>query len=151
MSEPLDIRLVVQISASELERIKDHQHGQRMNGRSEAVRDILAAGFASLGLVTDDAPETVELSDDRDAPTIPEPGECGKPVMGEVILPWLRSQGRRVYTMGDVLEGVFKEQPHNHALGRDRVVINCFKAIGWGNVADRSAGKGARKFIAPDA
>lgn len=150
--EPLDQRFVVMMSKTDVERVEAYGHAQRLFGRSEALRQIVAAGMKALGL--DDAEQSqaqasVAALDDDQAPTIPAPEDCGRPVLGELVLPWLREQGRRSYTLDEVVQGVFGDtaaQP-----GRPQVVTNVFKAIGWKGTTSRRAGMTTRTFTAPEA
>lgn len=150
--QPLNIRLVIQITADEEAAIRDFQFGNRINGRSEAVRQIIAAGLNALGGgMTAEPLDNARADDERvDAPPrIPSPDQCGRPVLGEVILPWLRQQGRREYTQDEVLTGVFGETAN--APGRDATVRALFKAIGWKQHTTRRGGVTTRTFTAPDA
>jgi hypothetical protein len=145
MSDTLDARVVTLMTTEDLKRIDDWRFSQRISGRGEAVRQLIAAGLVAVGAA---APVEVETAD-LPAPKIPQPHECGQPFLGELILPWLRAQGKRVHTMGDVLQGVFNETEASHAIGRDKAVGFVFKAIGWRAVTNRKGGVTTRSFVAP--
>jgi hypothetical protein len=161
--EPLNVRLVTHGTASLLQRIDDYRFANRIGGRAEAMRQLIELG---LSTGDDSDQERQETADGaygdgpnmrgraRDAapaaaPTIPSPDECGRPVMGELILPWLRSTGKDRYELGEVLAGVFKESTLSHAPGRDKAVENLFKAIGWKRSASKQAGVQSVVFLAP--
>lgn len=147
---PLDQRFVMQLNRDQVATIEAYGFANRIFGRSEAARRILEAGIKALGL---DSPQAEQLDaraqdDERPAPTIPSPDDCGKPPLGEMVLPWLRAQGRREYELGDVLEGVFGKDGATVA-NRDKVVRNVFKAIGWTSSTKRRGGVTTRTFSAP--
>jgi hypothetical protein len=156
MIETHEHRLIVHISDRERDLIAQHHHGQRIGSRAEAVRQILAAGFEKLGLVASDmAPAPLDSTatgaspDPLPAPVIPNHADCGRPVLGELILPWLRTQGRREYEENEVLVGVFGEQGAR-AVGREAVLRKCFAAIGWRARTSRLGGVTKRTFHPPD-
>jgi hypothetical protein len=152
--EPLNVRLVTHGTASLLQRIDDYRFANRIGGRAEAMRQLIEKGLEG-GPVAIGCQSAAEIQasmntlSGNEIPTIPSPDECGRPVMGELILPWLRATGKDRYELGEVLAGVFKESTIAHAAGRDKAVENLFKAIGWKRSASKQAGVQSVVFLAP--
>jgi hypothetical protein len=152
--EPLNVRLVTHGTASLLQRIDDYRFANRIGGRAEAMRQLIELGLTcgagvNINAVLQAPVPLYEGGTSDTPPTIPSPEECGRPVMGELILPWLRSTGKDRYELGEVLAGVFKESTLSHAPGRDKAVENLFKAIGWKRSASKQAGVQSVVFLAP--
>lgn len=145
MNEPRNIRQILMLTAYEDTLINNFWHAEHFPSRSEALRHLIMQGLGSVG-VLDDAER--EPAEDLPAPHIPEPAECGRPVLGEILLPYLRKEGRRSYAVNDVAQAVFGDTAQQP--GRIAVVRNLFKAIGWKPVTVRDGTTATSTFHAPD-
>jgi hypothetical protein len=149
--EALNVRLVTHVTASEMQRIDDYRFDNRIGGRAEAVRQLIALGLkAGVPVVDGDAAiEPLARVPSVAPPKIPTPDECGKPFLGEIVLPWLRSTGKDRVELGEVLQGAFGENLISFATGRDKAITTVFKAIGWKSSTSKEGGVSQRVFLAP--
>lgn len=144
MNEPLNIRLVLLVSASELDAVEAYWHDQRMSSRSEAARQLIQAGLVAVG-----AKEAAEPAADLPAPTLPAITGDMRAFLADMVFPWMRQQGRREYGVDEVLDGAFPADKGNQPIGRDKAIIKLFQIIGWKLTTTRKGGITRRLLVAP--
>lgn len=146
--EALSVRVVAQLSPTDVRKIENHQFANRLFGRSEALRQILAAGFQALG-IADQVDVAQALVRDTSPPRIPTPEDLGNVSGSHAVLPWLRKQGKREYELQEVLVGVYGPEGA-HQNNRDKSTANVFKAMGWKPHNTRKGGVVVKSWTAPE-
>lgn len=146
MSEPRNVRHVMLLTASEDAAITQFRFSNQIGSMAETLRRLCLAGLDQLGDGSQAHADVEPVN--FEPPTIPQPEECGRPVLGELILPYLRSEGRRSYAVDEVARAVFGDTAH--LPGRDAAVRNVFKAIGWQSVTVRDGKTAIITYRAPD-
>jgi hypothetical protein len=145
MDEPKDQRMILHITASQMESVRAFQHREWIGSTSEAVRQLLGLGLVAAG-ITQAEPEAAA---DEPAPTIPAITADTRAFMADIVFPWLRAQGKRVYTLDEVLAGVWPADVGNQPVGRDKGLIKLFQLMGWSVKTERKGGVTSRMIRAP--
>lgn len=147
MDEPKDQRLILHLTASQMENVRGYQHREWIGSTSEAMRQLLELGLIAAGVV--DA-QAVKPEVQLPAPAIPAITPEFRSWLADMVFPFLRQQGKREYDLVEVLDGAFDPKDKGqHPVGRDKAVIKLFQLMGWSVKTERKGGVTKRMVRAP--